>query len=126
MDTDKGQILFPNLHFSRQHFSFTGAGGSIIQETLNCVCVRDFFCLLHLTQVVRACSSLRDVDQRGSGWDVQDLVVTKRNRDILETSRHLSTGGIPPTAHPTLVNHRAGAQHSIATLGLAGEEGEKM
>jgi len=90
-----------------------------------CVCVCNFVCPLHLTQVVRACSSLRDVDECGSGWDVQDLVVTKGNRGILEASRHLSTRGVPPTTYPTLVNHRAGAQHPIATLSLAGEDGEK-
>lgn len=79
-----------------------------------------------LTQVIRAGSSLRDVNESSSGWDVQDLVVTKGNRDILEASCHLSTGGVSPATHPTLVNHRARAQNPVATLGLAGEEGEKM
>lgn len=53
-------------------------------------------------------------------------MVTEGNGDILEVARHLSTGAVPPTTHPTLVNHGAGAQYPIATLGLAGEEGEKM
>lgn len=83
-------------------------------------------CLSDLTQVIRTGSSLRDVNECSSRWDVQDLVVTKGNRDILEASRHLSTGGVPPTTDSTLVNHRAGAQYPITTLGLAREEGEKM
>lgn len=124
-----GQISFPNPQFPRQCLAFTGAGTSIIQVILNCICVWVciiFLCLLRLTQVVRACSSLCDVNECSSGWDVQDLVVTKGNGDILEASSHLSTGGIPPTTHSTLVNHGAGAKHPIAPLGLAGEEGEKM
>lgn len=83
-------------------------------------------CLLDLTQVIWAGTSLCDVNESSSGWDVQDLVVTEGNGDILEASRHLSTGAVPPTTHPTLVYHGAGAQNPIATLGLAGEEGEKM
>ncbi len=82
-------------------------------------------CVLDLTQVIRAGPSLCDVNECSSGRDVQDLVVTKGNRDILEVSRHLSTGGVPATTHSTLVNHGGGAQYPIATLGLAGE-GEKM
>ena len=70
--------------------------------------------------------SLRDVDESGSGWDVQDLVVTEGHRDILEASRHLPTGGVPPTTHSTLVDHSAGAQDPITTLRLAGEHREKM
>lgn len=85
-----------------------------------------FECLLHLTQVVGACSSLRDVNKRGSEWNVQDLVVTKGNRDILEASRHLSTGGVPPTAHATLVNHSTRAQNPVAALGLEREDGGRM
>lgn len=85
-----------------------------------------FECLLHLTQVVRACSSLRDVNKRGSERNVQDLVVTEGNRDILEASRHLSTGGVPPTAHSTLVNYSTGAQNPVTALGLEREDGGRM
>lgn len=90
-----------------------------------CVAVHGFVCAV-LTQIIGAGSSLRDVNKRSSRWDVQDLVVTEGNRAILETSRHLSAGGVPPIAHSTFVDHRAGAKHAIATLGLAGEEGENM
>lgn len=83
-------------------------------------------CATQLTQVVWARSSLGDVDECGSGWDVQDLVVTKRNRGIVEASRHLSTGCFPPTTHSTFVNHRAGAQHPVTALRLTGEGVEKM
>lgn len=86
------------------------------------VCV----CLRHLTQIVWACSSLCDVNECSSRWDVQDFVVTKGNRDIMEASRHLSTGGVLPTAHSALVYHRAGAQDPITALGLAGGERERM
>lgn len=79
-----------------------------------------------LTQVIRAGSSLCDVNECSSRWDVQDLVVTKGNCDILEASRHLSAGSVPPTTHSTFVNHRASAQHPITTLRLAGRKGEKM
>lgn len=79
-----------------------------------------------LTQIIGTGSSFCDVNECRSGWDVQDLVVTEGNRAILETSRHLSAGGVPPIAHATFVDHRAGAQHAIATLSLAGEEGENM
>lgn len=79
------------------------------------------FHLLDLTQVVGARSSLCDVNERCAGWDVQDLVVTEGNRDVLEASRHLSTGGVPPTAHATLVNQSARAQHPVTTLGLERE-----
>ena len=74
-----------------------------------------------ITEVIRAGSSLCDVNERSSGWDVQDLVVTEGNGDILEAPRHLSTGAVPPTTHSALVNHRAGAQNPVAALRLAGE-----
>lgn len=83
--------------------------------------VHDFVCV-GLTQVIRAGSSLCDVNECSSGWDVQDLVVTKGNCDILEAPRHLSAGGVPPTTHSAFVNHRAGAQHPITTLSLADEK----
>ncbi len=79
-----------------------------------------------LTQVIWAGSSLCDVDESSSRRDVQDLVVTKGNRDILEVSRHLSTGRFLPTTYSTLVNHRARAQYPVATLRLAEEEGKKI
>lgn len=82
------------------------------------MCVHDS--LVCITQVIRAGSSLRDVNERSSRRDVQDLVVTKGNGDILEAARHLSTGAVPPTTHSALVNHRAGAQNPIATLRLVG------
>lgn len=80
----------------------------------------------HLTKVVGAGSSLRDVNESSSGWDVQDLVVTKGNGSILEASRHFSTGRVLPTTHSTLVNHSAGAQHPVTALSLEGEDIEKM
>lgn len=82
--------------------------------------------LLHLTQVVRACSSLCDVNERSSQRDIQDLVVTKGNSDILEAPCHLSTGDVLSTTHSALINHRAGAQYPVTALSLEGEEGEKM
>lgn len=81
------------------------------------MCARAFVCVI--TQVIRTRSSLCDVNECSSGRDVKDLVVTKGNRDILEASSHLSTGGFPPTTDSTFVNHRAGAQYPIAALGLA-------
>lgn len=83
--------------------------------------MRGFVCV-GLTQIIGAGSSFRDVNECSSRWDVQDLVVTEGNRAILETPRHLSAGGVPPVAHSTFVDHRAGAKHTIATLSLAGEE----
>lgn len=87
------------------------------QSAGTCVFVR-----VPLTQVVRAGSSLCDVNECGSRWDVQDLVVTKGNADILEASRHLSTGALPPSTHSAFVNHRARAQYPVTTLRLAGEK----
>lgn len=39
-----------------------------------------------LTQVVGAGLSLSDVDSRGSGWDIQDFVVTQWNARVHKTS----------------------------------------
>lgn len=80
----------------------------------------------HLTEVVGAGSSLRDVNESGSGWDVQDLVVTKGDGGILEASRHFSTRRVLPTTHSALVNHSAGAQHPVTALRLEGEGVERM
>lgn len=80
---------------------------------------------MSITQVVGARLSLGDVDERSSGRDVQDLVVTKGNRDILEAPRHLSAGDVPPSTHTALVDHRAGAQNPVTTLRLGGEEGKQ-
>lgn len=77
-----------------------------------------------LTQVIGAGSSLRDGNKCGPGRDVQDLVVTVGNGEVLEASRHLSAGGLPPAAKPAFVNHGAGAQDPIAALGLPGEKSQ--
>lgn len=76
-----------------------------------------------LTQVVGAGSPLGDVNKCSPRRDVQDLVVTVGNGDILEASRHLSAGGFSPAANPASVDHGAGAQNAIAALGLAGGRG---
>lgn len=75
-----------------------------------------------LTQVIRAGSSLGDVNKCCPSRDVQDLVVTVGNADILEASRHLSAGGFLPATNPAFVNHGAGAQNPIAALGLPGDD----
>lgn len=79
--------------------------------------------LLTLTEVIRAGSSLGDINKCCPRWDVQDLVVTVGNGDILEASPHLSAGGLPPTTNPTFVNDGAGAQDPVAALGLPGGGG---
>lgn len=71
-----------------------------------------------LTQVVGAGSPLGDVNKCSPRRDVQDLVVTVGNGDVLEASRHLSAGGFSPAANPASVHHGAGAQNAIAALGL--------
>lgn len=49
-------------------------------------------------------------------------MVAVGNGDILEASRHLSAGGFSPATNPAPVNDGAGAQHSVAALGLPGDE----
>lgn len=74
-----------------------------------------------LTEVIGAGSPLSDVDERGAGGDVQDLVVAEGNRDIPEAPRHLSAGGVPPPAHAAPVDRGAGAEDPVATFSLAGQ-----
>lgn len=73
-----------------------------------------------LTEVIGAGSSLGDVDERGAGGDVQDLVVAEGDGDIPEAPRHLSAGGVPPTAHAAPVDRGAGAEDPVTTFSLAG------
>lgn len=72
-----------------------------------------------LTEIIRAGSSLGDVDERSACRDVKNLVVAEGDGDIPEAPRHLSAGGIPPTAHSAPVHHGPRAQDPITTFSLA-------
>lgn len=72
-----------------------------------------------LTEVIGAGSSLGDVDERSASRDVKNLVVAEGDGDIPEAPRHLSAGGVPPTAHSAPVHHGARAEDSITTFSLA-------
>lgn len=52
-----------------------------------------------LTEVIRAGSSLGDVDERSASRDIQDLVVAEGDGDIPEAPRHFSARGVLPTTH---------------------------
>lgn len=79
---------------------------------------------VYCTEVVGTRSPLCDVDKGRSSRDVQDLMVTQGNRDILEASCHSPTGALPPTTHSTPIRHSAGVQYSITALGLMAEGGK--
>lgn len=72
-----------------------------------------------LTEVIRAGSSLGDVDERSASRDVKNLVVAEGDGDILEAPRHLSAGGVSPTTHSAPVHRGARAKDPITTFSLA-------